>query len=38
VKKVWINTDVDLTTAGGLVQADVDIDPLIVGIGLGYRW
>ncbi len=38
VKKVWINTDVDLTTTLGPVNADVDINPLIVGIGLGYRW
>jgi outer membrane protein len=38
VKKVWINTDVDLTTTLGPVNADVDINPLIVGIGVGYRW
>jgi outer membrane protein len=38
VKKVWINTDVDLTTTAGLVRADVDINPLIVGVGVGYRW
>ncbi|MCI4645432.1 MAG: outer membrane beta-barrel protein [Hyphomonadaceae bacterium] len=48
VKKVWINTDVtvDLSTALGptlgtsevLVDADVDINPLIVGIGFGYKY
>ncbi len=40
-KKVWINTDVtvDLTTAlGATVQADVDINPLILGAGLGYKF
>ena len=41
IKKVWINTDVtvDFTTAlGASVNADVDIDPLIIGIGLGYKF
>ncbi len=48
VKKIWINTDVtvDLTTALGaalsadsvIVDADVDINPLIVGIGMGYKF
>ena len=41
VKKVWINTDVtvDFSTAlGATVDADVDIDPLLVGIGLGYKF
>ena len=48
VKKVWINTDVDvdLTSALGealgadevIVNADVDIDPVIVGLGFGYKF
>lgn len=48
VKKVWINTEVDvnLTSALGaalsadsvIVNADVDIDPLIVGVGFGYKF
>jgi len=41
VKKVWINTDVtvDFTTAlGAKVNADVDINPLIIGVGLGYKF
>ncbi|MFN7054872.1 OmpW/AlkL family protein [Hyphomonas sp.] len=41
IKKVWISTDVtvDFTTAlGAKVKADVDINPLIVGVGLGYKF
>lgn len=49
VKYVWINPDVsvDLSTALGpvlgttepvIVDADVDINPLIVGVGLGYKF
>ena len=41
VKKVWINTDVtvDFTSAlGASVNADVDINPWIVGAGAGYRF
>lgn len=38
VKKVWINTDVRLDTTLGPVEADVDINPLIVGVGVAYRW
>jgi outer membrane protein len=40
VKKVWINTDVRLDMASGPtpINADVDIDPVIVGIGFGYRF
>ena len=48
VKKIWINTDVtvDLSTALGpvlgasevKVNADVDINPLVVGVGLGYKF
>ena len=41
IKKIWINTDVtvNFTTAlGANVKADVDIDPLVVGVGLGYRF
>lgn len=36
VKKVWINTDVSFSN--GAVAADVDIDPLLVGVGVGYRF
>ncbi|WOR14252.1 OmpW family outer membrane protein [Hyphomonas sp. FCG-A18] len=43
VKKIWINTDVtvDFSTAlgaGTTVDADVDINPLVVGLGLGYKF
>ena len=41
VKKIWINSDVtvDFTTAlGATVNADVDINPTVVGIGLGYKF
>jgi len=41
VKKVWINTDVtvDASTAlNAVVNADVDIDPWIVGVGFGWRY
>ena len=41
VKKVWINTDVtvDFTTAlGATVNADVDINPTVLGIGFGYKY
>ncbi|KCZ56293.1 hypothetical protein HY29_09590 [Hyphomonas beringensis] len=41
IKKIWINTDVtvDFTTAlSATVDADVDINPLVVGLGLGYKF
>lgn len=48
VKRLWLNTDVtvNVTTALAealgasevLVDADVDIDPWIVGVGAGYRF
>lgn len=36
VKKVFLNTDVTIAPAG--ITADVDIDPLIIGVGLAYRF
>lgn len=38
VKKVFINTEATLDTVPGTVRANVDIDPIIVGVGVGYRW
>ncbi len=38
VKKVFINTDVTIQTGLGQVNADVDIDPWIVGVGVGYKF
>ena len=36
VKKLFLNTDVSVN--GGAVRADVDLDPWIVGLGVGYRF
>ena len=36
VKKLFLSTDVSI--AGGAVTADVDIDPWIIGLGVGYRF
>jgi outer membrane protein len=38
VKKVFLDTDVDTTVEGTDIEADVDIDPWIIGIGVGYRF
>ena len=41
VKKIWINTDVTIdfaTALGATVEADVDINSTVVGIGLGYKF
>lgn len=39
VKKIWINTDVRIDAGGlGIVTADVDIDPWIIGVGFGWRY
>ncbi len=36
VKKIWLNTDVKVN--GGAVTADVDIQPWIFGVGVGYTF
>lgn len=36
LKKVFLNTDVSIN--GGAITADVDLDPWIFGIGVGYRF
>lgn len=36
VKKVFLSTDVSIN--GGAITADVDLDPWIVGFGVGYRF
>ena len=36
VKYLWINTDVDIN--GGAIKADVNVNPFIVGVGMGYRF
>ena len=41
VKKVWMNSNVkvDFTSAlGATVKADADIDPLLVGVGMAYKF
>lgn len=35
VKRLWLNTDV---TVNGAVNADVDIDPWIIGVGVAYHF
>jgi outer membrane protein len=35
-KKLWLNTDVSINS--GAVSADVDLDPWIIGVGVGYRF
>lgn len=36
VKKIFLNTDVSVN--GGAVRADVDLDPWVIGAGVGYRF
>ena len=39
LKKVMINTDVTIDAGAlGIVEADVDIDPWIFGVGFGWRY
>jgi outer membrane protein len=37
-KKLFLHTDVALGTAVGPVKASVDLDPWIVGVGVGYKY
>jgi len=36
VKKLWLETDA--TVGGGAITTNVEIDPWIIGVGLGYRF
>ncbi len=36
VKKLWLNVDANVNN--GAVLADIDVDPWIVGVGVGYRF
>lgn len=38
VRRIWINTDVDIDTTLGPVSADVDIDPWVVSTSIGFRF
>jgi outer membrane protein len=35
VKKIFVNVD---ATVNGAVKADVDLDPWVIGTGIGYRF
>ena len=37
LKKIFINTDATVRAGGTYLDADVDIDPWVVGIGIGFR-
>lgn len=36
-KKLFLSTDVEVNTGEGVLDVGVDIDPLIIGVGVGYR-
>lgn len=36
VKKIWLNVDASLNSGG--VTADVDLDPVVAGVGIGYKF
>lgn len=36
VKKIWLNLDAKVTAAG--TSASVDLDPWVIGTGIGYRF
>lgn len=38
VKKTWLNVDAKTNLGATPVRADIDVDPWIVGVGLGYRF
>jgi outer membrane protein len=38
VKKLWLSTDVKADLGGTALKADVDLNPWIFGVGLGYRF
>ena len=38
VRRIWINTEVNIDTTLGPVTADVDIDPWVVSTAIGYRF
>lgn len=38
VKKLFLDTEAEVQTAAGTVDADVDIDPWIVGVGVAYKF
>ena len=38
VKKVWVSVDVEVDALGTTVKTSVDVDPWLLGIGVGYRF
>lgn len=38
VKKTWLDTEWQINTGGNVLSGKVDVDPLIVSAGLGYRF
>lgn len=38
IKKIMLNTDAVVNVGAGNVRADVDLDPWVVGFGVGYRF
>ena len=38
VKKLWLSTDVKADLGGTKLKADVDLNPWIFGVGVGYRF
>lgn len=38
IKKFFVDIDAQVTTAGGTVSGKASIDPIVAGIGIGYRF
>lgn len=38
VKKTWLNVDAKTNLVAIPVRADIDVDPWVIGVGLGYRF
>jgi outer membrane protein len=38
VKKVWVEVDVEVDALGTTVSTSVDVDPWLIGVGVGYRF
>jgi len=38
LKKIWVKVDVEVDALDTTVKTSVDVDPLLVGIGVGYRF
>ena len=38
LKKILLSTDVNVDTGEGLLPVDVDINPLVIGLGVGMKF